>query len=123
MNFCWRWLINICQLEKKRIRKNTSPWMNSDIFKLMKKRDKAKKLACKNKDKDLMDNYRILRNKVTAEVKKMKKMYYINKLQNTEGNPAQAWKTLKTLLPNKGTSNSVHSSDEKIQLIISIIFS
>ena len=98
---------------KKRIRKNTSPWMNSDIFKLMKKRDKAKKMACKNKDKDLMDNYRILRNKVTAEVKKMKKMYYINKLQNTEGNPAQAWKTLKTLLPNKGTSNSVHSSDEK----------
>ena len=88
--------------------------MNSDIFELMKERDKAKKLAWKSKDKDMMDNYRKLRNKVTAEVKKMKKMYYINKLQHTEGNPAQAWKTLKTLVPNKGTSNSIHSSDERI---------
>ena len=61
-----------------------------------------------------MDNYRKLRNKVTAEVKKFKKMYYVNKLQNTEGNPAQAWKTLKTILPNKGTSNSIQSSDEKL---------
>ena len=61
-----------------------------------------------------MDNHRKLRNKVPAEVKKMKKMYYVNKLQDTEGNPAQAWKTLKTILPNKGTSNSIQSSDEKL---------
>ena len=27
---------------QKRIRKNTSPWMNSDIFKLMKQGDKEK---------------------------------------------------------------------------------
>ena len=72
--------------------------MNSDIFKLMKERDKAKKLAWKNKDKDMMDNYRKLRNKVTAEVKKLKKMYYINQLQNTEGNPAQAWENIKNII-------------------------
>ena len=80
----------------------------------MKERDKGKKLAWKNKDKYMMDNYRKLRNKVTAEVKQIKKMYYVNKLQNTEGNPAQAWKTLQTILPNKGTSNSIQSSDEKL---------
>ena len=54
--------------------------MNSDTFKLMKEWDKAKKLALKNKDKDLMDNYRKLRNKVTADVNKLKKMYYIYEL-------------------------------------------
>ena len=74
-------------IRRKRIRKNTSPWMNTNIFKLMKERDKAKKSAGKRKDKDLMDKYRKLRNKVTAEVKKSKKMYYVNKLQQSERNP------------------------------------
>ena len=87
--------------------------MNSYTHKLMKERDKAKKLAWKRKDKNLMDKYRKLRNKVTAEVKKLKKKYYADKLENTEQNPVQAWKTLKSMLPNNTTTNEMQTGDEE----------
>ena len=100
-------------IRHKRTRKTPSPWMNAHIFKLMKERDKVKKAAWKRKDKELMEKYRKLRNKVNAEVKKYKKLYYVNKLQQSERNPNEVWKTLKSLLPNKKSDTNIQSGNEQ----------
>ena len=67
-------------MRSKRVRDRDSPWMSSDIYKLMKKRDKLKKKACKLKDEKLMGEYRKIRNKITADIAKEKKKYYSDKL-------------------------------------------
>ena len=81
-------------MRTKRVRDRDSPWMNSDIYKLMKKRDKLRKKECKLKDEKLMGEYRKLRNKVTAEIGKAKKEYYSDKLAEVN-NSKSTWKTLK----------------------------
>ena len=99
-------------IRRKRVKQQSCPWMNANIHKLMKKRDKLKKRACKEKDNNLMKQYRSLRNKVTGEIKKAKRKYYTDKL-TTEKNNTQVWKTLKSLLPNKKPSNSVFQQENE----------
>ena len=103
-------------IRKKRVKQQSCPWMNSNIHKLMKERDKLKKRAWKEKNDNLMKQYRSLRNKVTGEIKKAKRKYYTEKLTaEKDNNHAQFWKTLKSLLPNKKTSNSVfHQENEQL---------
>ena len=100
-------------IRRKRVRQESCPWMNSRIHTLMKERDKLKKRACKEKNNNVMKQYRSLRNKVTGEIKKAKKKYYIDKLNQNQNNSAEAWKTLKSLIPNKKSSNPALSGDNK----------
>ena len=93
-------------MRTKRVRDRDSPWMTSDIYKLMKKRDKLKKKACKLKDEKLMGEYRKLRNKVTAEIGKAKKRYYSDKLAEFN-NSKNTWKTLKSVIPSKKGDSSI----------------
>ena len=94
-------------MHSKRVRDRDSPWMSSDIYKLMKKRDKLKKKACRLKDEKLMGEYRKLRNKVTAEIGKAKKKYYSDKLSEFNNSPNNTWKTLKSFIPKKKGDSSV----------------
>ena len=87
-------------MRTKMVRDRDSPWMNTDIYKLMKKRDKLKKKACKLKDEKPMGEYRKLRNQVTAEIGKAKKKYYSDKLAEFN-NSKSTWTTLKSVIPSK----------------------
>ena len=99
----------------KRIRDRDSPWMKSDIYKLMRKRDKIKKKACKLKDEKLMCVYRKLRNKVSSEIAKAKKKYYSDKLAECN-NSKNTWKTLKSIIPDKkGDSSIAVNSDNTLK--------
>ena len=91
-------------MRRKRVKDNSTPWMNSEIFKLMKKRDKLKKKAHKLRDDKLMSEYRKLRNKVTAEIGKAKKKYYTKLFSHSS---KQTWKTLKSVIPDQKSKESV----------------
>ena len=112
---------------QKRVKSKPSPWMNSDVMKMIKKRDKLKSkahkaklnlvnemdLTIKNEKQISYDNlwkeYRRMRNNVTTKIRKARRDYYSNKLSAAE-NSNQIWNILKDVLPNKTASQTGHST-------------
>ena len=92
-------------LKTRRVRKTPSPWMNSNIIHLMKHRDKMKLKAKRKNDDELWKQYKHLKNKVTTEIRKVKRKYICDKLSN-ETNRNESWKTLKSLMGKCKSSNS-----------------
>ena len=74
----------------------------TDIKEAMHKRDKLL-------NQRQFDDYKIMRNKVTAMIKKSKKSFYNNAIKANK-NPSYLWNTLKTI------SNSDSTSKAGIQL-------
>ena len=94
-------------MRSKRVRGRDSPWVTSDIHKLMNKCDKLKKKACQLKDEKLMGEYRKIRNKGTSEIEKAKKKYYSDKLSELNITSRNTWTTLKSIIPKKVTHPSL----------------
>ena len=69
-------------------RKHQPEWLTSEILDLMKERDK-----CKINGK--IDEYRILRNKISKMIDKAKKEMYRNKLEEGQDDPRTIWKIFK----------------------------
>ena len=92
----------------KRIRKNACPWITDDIVHLMKQRDHAHKVAILTKDDELWSTYKTLKNKVTHLIRKSKKEYHCNFIEENQGNSRNIWKCLKRVIP-KSSKISPHS--------------
>ena len=88
-------------LKKQRIRKQESPWMNSDIIELIRKRNLSKKHAIKSKLDGDWREYRRLRNQVTAKIRQAKADFITKSVKLSNGNSQKIWKSLKTLMPSK----------------------
>ena len=80
----WAWshmLNDICQghapYREVKIRSVSVPWITSQIRHLMNKRFKALKKAQRLGDPNLWAEYRVLRNRVTKEVRLSKSKYYL----------------------------------------------
>lgn len=101
-------------VKKKRMKIRKSPWMNSDIFNLIKKRNKLKEKAWKAKDEQKMKDYRKLRNKVTFDIRKAKKKYYTDQLTKIQTNAGNTWSVLKSLLPSNNSMKSTFSNEEHL---------
>ena len=69
-------------------RKHQPEWLTSEILDLMRERDK-----CKINGK--IDEYRILRNKISKMIDKAKKEMYRNKLEEGQDDPRTIWKIFK----------------------------
>ena len=103
-------------VKTKRVRKKQSPWLNETIFKLIKERDKMKERAKMKKSQVYWKEYKRLKNKVTLEIRKNKKKYYLEQLSQCKDRN-QSWKILKTVIPNKKSkSNFAHDPEEKAKL-------
>lgn len=80
------------------------PWMTAELFKLVKKRtqhhDKAR---ARPFDSNLQEDYRILRNNVTKQIKIAKAKYYSLEFDKCKSNQNDRWKFIKRLL-NKNDS-------------------
>ena len=122
-------------IKEKRIKHYTQPeWFNADIKEAMHKRDKLL-------NQRQFDDYKIMRNKVTAMIKKSKKSFYNNAIKANK-NPSYLWNTLKTIsnsdstpkagiqLPNflevnnitiEGTANILDALNEQFTNISNII--
>ena len=84
-----------------RVKHRYNPWINSDIIKLMYRRDYIHRHATANHDSDLWDEYRLLRNKVTFLINKAKTEYYNDIGKNMNSQPKQFWKQMGKLVGNK----------------------
>ena len=62
--------------QNEKNKKNTLPWLNIDIWNLMKKWDYALKLSFKSKLGNYRQKFIMLRNQVTKELRKAKAIFF-----------------------------------------------
>ena len=94
-------------LKRKRIRRQTHPWLDSTTLKLMRTRDQMHKKAKRSGLSQDWNEYRRLRNKVTEINRKARKDYFRNKLEENRGKPKAFWDTLRLVLPSKKNCNEI----------------
>ena len=79
-------LLNLhAPLKKRKVKNEYAPWITSDIKRSMEERNKMKKLALK--DPNLWPRYKILRNKVTNNIRLSVTKYYQDLVSTNKNNP------------------------------------
>ena len=94
-------------IKRKRLRKQTHPWLDNSVLRMMRTRDKAHKKAIRTGLTEDWQKYRRLRNQVTSSNRKNRKAYFKNKLQENRANPKAYWNTLHQVLPSKDRSTKI----------------
>ncbi len=88
-------------VKTKRIRGASVPWLDSEILKLMRQRDRVHKIAKQTGLQIHWDSYKNLRNNVTNKIRSKKSKYYTSAIEENKSNSSMLWKTLKEVLPKK----------------------
>ena len=110
----WQSLFTFVSIEhfpirRKRVRKSTYPWLDKSILVMIRRRDKYHKKARKFNPSSDWTEYRRLRSLVTSLIRKVRKTYFINKLQDCKSNPRSFWKAISLILPNRNDKSSISS--------------
>ena len=85
----------------KRVRKQTHPWLDRSVLRLMRERDHQHKKAIKHGLSTDWNEFKRLRNMVTSINRKRRKNDFATKLEENRGNPRAYWKkTLRQILPS-----------------------
>ena len=88
-----------------KIKRNSLPYITSDIRKLIRQRDYLKKKANKTGSKYFWQAYQHLRNKVKYGIRTARANYYSNTFEEHQGVIKNTWKILKKII-NKDNSKS-----------------
>ena len=95
-------------LKKKRVKKKESPWITECIIKLIRNRNKQKKKAKNTQLAADWNQYRVLRNKVTAQIRLAKKEYISASIVSSQGQSGDIWKALQYVLPQKNKTCGIN---------------
>lgn len=90
------------QPESKRTKKVRKPWVDSDLYKRIKKKNSMFHKFIKTKDAETLNAYKKFRNKLQSDLKNAKKEYYEHLFLNIRNQPKKIWDTV-----NKITSRKV----------------
>ena len=94
-------------LKSKRVRLSKSPWINSNLKKLMHKRDILKLKAIRSKNPSDWREFRKHRNFVNSQVRIAKQSYYNNAFQENKGNVRNTWRVINELTSRKVKTSSI----------------
>ena len=92
------------------IRNQYAPWIISKIRKDTEKRDKLKKLASRNSS--YWPDYKILRNKVTKDIRLSVQQHYKEFISQNRNDPKKMWKTINKFLNKNSNSTSISQLKE-----------
>ena len=90
-------------LKYRRISKKSTPWITYKVKQLMWELDRLKNRAAMNST--LWPSYKVLRNKVTNELRKCVQHFYNTIVKENCNDPKEMWKTVNKVL-NKDSSSS-----------------
>lgn len=95
------------QLKRKRVKRFKQPaWINDEILAAIEKRDQDLKKARKSNAVDDWAQYKLSKCWVVNLIKKSKRSYFQEKIENNKGNPKGIWNALK-LLTKAQKSNEI----------------
>lgn len=84
-----------------RLKRKHCPWVTHNIVRIMHKRDHAHKKAVRNKCSAHWDEYKVLKNRVTTEIRNEKKKYFQTRFNQNSSDPKKMWKSINDVLCNK----------------------
>ena len=90
------------------MKKRESPWITESIIQLIRNRDKQKKRAKESKLADDWKQYRVLRNRVTSQIRVAKREYISASVKSCQGQSGDIWKALQCILPQKNKSCGIN---------------
>lgn len=96
-----------CKFRHKRT-KNTVPWINEDILKLMNERDLVLKIAMKTELSHDRHHFAILRNKVVKKLRKAKADFFLTVIEKARGNSKIIWDQLNKLTGHHNKEKKLH---------------
>ncbi len=100
----WTYLKRHAPIREHRVKDRCNPWITREIMSLMYKRDYVQSQAVKHSSKDLIGEYKVLRNIVTPEIRMAQTNYYKFKIEKKNtGNSRCMWRTVKHLLGKSKT--------------------
>ena len=73
-------------LIERRVSDKSTPWLNPEIKKMFRTRDKLKTAAIKSRSNILLKAYKQVRNRTNAMNSKLKKEYFTDEIHSCEGN-------------------------------------
>ena len=89
------------------------PWVNADLKKRIRSRDKLNKKAIKTRSLLLLSSYKHLRNQFNRFTIDLKRKYFTESIQNSEGNTKETWKALNQLMNKRSkTTNTDYLKQE-----------
>ncbi len=96
-------------------KKQNLPWLNEQLWKLMRQRDHALKIAIKSGLAHDRRTFQHLRNKVVKELRKAKANFFIDLINDAKGNSREVWENInrvrkKNYINDKGIELQVHGS-------------
>ena len=88
-------------LSRIRVSEKCSPWINEELKKLMRTRDKLKKNAVKSQSSSLMRSYRKARNASNSLNNELKRKYYNDKITACKGDIKGSWRAINEITNKK----------------------
>ena len=89
----------------RKVRSQHTPWLTSEIKKLMNHRDYLKNKATRTKSRYFYEAYKIARNRTNKIVEKAKSTHFQHTINNNSNNPKQLWKSV-NLIRGKGSKTT-----------------
>ncbi len=100
------------KIKGKPSKKNHLPWLNEDLWTLMKRRDHALKVWLKTKRISDRQIFTSLRNKVVKELRSAKANFFIKMISDARGNTKEIWSSIKKLSGNY----TIHKVIKELQM-------
>ena len=119
-NHCWEFItraiehvINpMCPLKKCRVRNSNEPWLSNGILEAIFDKDQAWKLAKRTKNADDIIRAKRLRNEVKDMIRRAKKDFIQEELDNDNVTAKKFWEKINTLLPSREKGNTIRLIDK-----------
>ena len=94
-------------LSRIRVSEKCSHWINEELKKLMRTRDRLKKNAVKSQSSALMRSYRKARNASNSLNNELKRKYYNDKITACKGDIKSSWRAINEIINKKSKSTNI----------------
>ena len=88
-------------IQSQRVKIKANYWFNNSIIEMIYKRNHLHRVAIHTKSTEDWEKYKQLRNEITLNIRKSKRVYYENEINTASNDPTKLWNILKQTLPSK----------------------
>ena len=104
-------------LRQIRVSEKYCPWINADLKRLIRTRDRLKRSAVKHKSQVMISSYKQCRNQVNTLNVTLKRQYFSDKILQQKGNMKESWQTINQLLNKRSKSTNIYSLSDSSQTL------
>ena len=104
-------------LRQIRVSEKYCPWINADLKRLIRTRDRLKRFAVKHKSQVAISSYKQCRNQVNTLNVTLKRQYFSHKILQQKGNMKESWQTVNQLLNKPSKSTNIDSLSDSSQTL------